>query len=138
MSKVRVFDVNPNERYALVGEVLDSVTQLRNKNDVIDFLIGLLTPSEMLMVARRVHIARRILEGKTYIEICEEMGVGNGTIRGVEKWMRRGDKKRQDCITRCVLRKTQKEKVQKSFSENPLDRYAHHRMAKELPKQFFG
>ena len=137
MSKVRVLSVDQNDRYVLVGEVLESIVQLRDKKDVIDFLIGLLTPSEMLMVARRVRIARRILEGKTYVEICEEMGVGKGTIANVEKWMKRGDEKRQKTIARCILRKAKAPaRAKKSFSDNPLDRYAHHRLTKELLKQF--
>jgi len=142
MAKVRVYDVDKNERYELVGSFLDSVVSLREKKDVVDFFVGLLTPSEMLMVARRIRIAQRLLEGETYDTIQEELGVGTLTIAKTEKWLRRGNETRQARLRKCILSGSKKHKRNPSnaprMSSSPLDKYAHHRAAKEILKSIFG
>lgn len=52
------------------------------------FLDGLLTPSEQIMLGRRIWISRMILENKRYDEIGARLHVGSGTIANVEKWLR--------------------------------------------------
>jgi len=51
------------------------------------FLKELLTESERIMLGRRVLIARKLLFGKTYNEIVEELGVGKDTIMKVSHWL---------------------------------------------------
>ncbi len=52
------------------------------------FLDGLLTPSEQIMLGRRIWISRMLLEQKRYDEIGARLLVGPNTITKVEMWMR--------------------------------------------------
>ena len=53
------------------------------------FLKELLTPSERIMVGRRIWIARLLLSGHTHAEIGEKLEVGPNTIVKVEKWLKK-------------------------------------------------
>ena len=52
------------------------------------FLAGLLTPSEQIMLGRRIWVSRLILENKRYDEISERLLIGHNTIAKVELWLR--------------------------------------------------
>ncbi|NLC31436.1 MAG: hypothetical protein GX765_05305, partial [Candidatus Moranbacteria bacterium] len=54
MGKVQTKNIDKNERYKIIGDFYEIVTNLRTKNEVIGFFMGLLTPSEALMFARRI------------------------------------------------------------------------------------
>lgn len=51
------------------------------------FLEGLLTPSEQIMLGRRIWIARMLIENKTYQEIGERLHVGPNTVMRTELWL---------------------------------------------------
>jgi uncharacterized protein YerC len=51
------------------------------------FLRDLLTPSERIMLGRRIIIARLLIAGKTHYEIKRKMGVGKKTIRNIQRWL---------------------------------------------------
>jgi uncharacterized protein YerC len=140
VSKVRVYNVDPKERYQLVGELLDIITNLKTKRDTVDFMIGLLTSSETLMIARRIQIAKSILNGQTYDDIRKKLGVSYQTITKTEKWLRRGDRARQKVLERYILGRESKslQKSKNYYNRNFLDRYAHHRVLKELLEELIG
>ena len=52
------------------------------------FLRDLLTPSERVMLGRRILIARMLLRGDSFREIEESLGVGQETIHRVKRWLR--------------------------------------------------
>ena len=52
-----------------------------------EFLECLLTPSEQIMLGRRIWIARLLLEGASYNEIGKQLHVGPTTVRKVELWL---------------------------------------------------
>lgn len=52
------------------------------------FLKELLTPSERIMIGRRIWIARLLLSGHTHAEIGKQLEVGPNTIVKVEKWLK--------------------------------------------------
>ena len=56
-------------------------------NVLEDFFTGLLTPSEQIMLGRRIWIARLLLGRKTYQEIGAELQVGPNTIHRTELWL---------------------------------------------------
>lgn len=57
------------------------------KGGVDNFLEGLLTPSEQIMLGRRIWISRLLLEQKTYAEIGARLHVGTTTVAKVELWL---------------------------------------------------
>ncbi len=87
MSRRKIQDINKNERLEIVGNLFDIVTNLKTKKETIGFLMGLVSPSEMLMLARRIQVAQKLLEDKSYKDISSEMNVGEGTVSSVARWL---------------------------------------------------
>ncbi len=87
MSKVQINDLDQDLRYRIVGDFYDIVTHLEKKKDVVGFFMGLLTPSESIMFARRIQVAKLLLAGKSYDNITKELGVGKTTIMSIRQWI---------------------------------------------------
>jgi len=72
-------------------EALDSLYTaagtVRGRAAMKGFLRDLLTPSERIMLGRRLVIARRLLRGDNYRTIQAEMKVGHNTLRSVRRWL---------------------------------------------------
>ncbi len=138
MAKVKVSSIPKQERMELVGDLFDVVYGLKTKTDTIDFLIGLLTPSESLMLARRIQVAKQLLEGKTYDEIRKNMKVSYNTINGIEHWMNARDNAYRKVLANWVKRKNkrikEKERVVDKYQQYAglLDKYPQHRFLKKL------
>ncbi len=118
-------------------DLFDVVYGLKTKTDTIDFLIGLLTPSESLMLARRIQIAKQLIEGKTYDEIRNTMKVSYNTINGVEHWMNARDNAYRKILASWINRKNKQikqknRKADKYQYTSLLDKYPQHRFLKKL------
>jgi len=129
MSKVRVYSIDKNERYRVVGEFLELIVNLRTKKEVIDFLIGLFTPSEMLMIARRVQIAKLLMEDDDYELIRKKLKVSNQTISKVEHWLMSDEQKNKTIVAKLEQIKKVSKKSERS---GMLDKFAQHRALKDL------
>jgi len=118
----------------MIGEFYDIVTNLKSKQEVIGFFMGLLTPSEALMFARRIQIAQLLLDEKSYDDIRKALGVGAATVTAVSRWLydEREDfrKKIQEHKDRKQKNTTQTYKRRKYRSI--LDKYPEHRILKDL------
>ena len=64
-----------------------AISSLGSREEVKNFLRDLLTESERVMMGRRIIIAQRLLEEKSYLEIKRELGVGIDTITRVHRWL---------------------------------------------------
>ncbi len=133
MAKVKTDAVNPREKYYVIGNFFDIVSNLSSKKEAIDFLLGTLTPSEVLMIARRIRTAEMILEGKGYEEIRKEFGVGYQNIANVYRLLQRENSSYKKQVER-HLEKREKEfkRNRKSLNLGLLDRYPQHKFLKEL------
>jgi len=89
MAKVKLEQISKEERLEIIGEFFSVVSELKTKKEVIEFFVGTLTPSEALILSRRMQIAKRIIEKKTYREIKDELKVGDSTITKVVEWLNR-------------------------------------------------
>lgn len=87
MSKVKINSINKNERYKLLDELYDMISVLDSREEVKNFFRDLLTPSESLMLARRIAIARMLLDGSTYDEVKKKLNVGYDNIKSVYRWL---------------------------------------------------
>lgn len=130
MSKVKVHLVDKKERYRIIEELFEVITNLRTKKEVIDFLVGLLTSSEALMIARRLQIAKMLADEESYDYIQKKLRVSHQTIATVEKWLQNDDSKKKTIIKK--LREIKKSAGEKNMKENLLDKYAHHRFLKDI------
>ncbi len=138
MPKVKVHAIPKDERYQIVGEFFDSVSQLKTKREIIDFFVGLLTPSESLMLARRIQIAKLLIEEKGYEEIRQKLKNSYQTITRIERWLHERDgaykkilKKNFAKIDKENSRKMKRAEERYTY-KSLLDRYPEHRFIKEI------
>jgi uncharacterized protein YerC len=75
------------ERIKTLDSLYTAAGTLRGRKAMKLFLRDLLTESERIMLGRRILIARQLIEGKTYKEIANSMGVGMDTVGRVQKWL---------------------------------------------------
>lgn len=135
MGKVQTKNIEKEKRYEIIGDFYDIVTNLKTKKEVIGFFMGLLTSSEALMFARRIQIARMLLEDKSYEDIRDELKVGVATITNVSHWLYG-----ENDAFRKKIEEHKKNKKKLSNEEggynrnygNLLDKYPQHRILKDL------
>lgn len=132
MSKVRTCDISPNERYRILGEFFEIVANLKNKKDTIDFFVGLLTPSESLMLARRIQVAKLIIANESYDEIRRKLKVGFTTIYATDRWLNGEDDRYCEWIKKLISKYAKIEQKETGMKTSMLDKYAHHRIIKKL------
>lgn len=71
-----------------LGQELSRTLRVVKKAGMYEqFIAGLLTASERVMAARRILIARRLLQGIGIKRIQKELGAGQGTIESVHRWL---------------------------------------------------
>ena len=88
--RVKYQNLTELERKKFLGEFYSMIALLKNREEVKQFFKDLLTLSEVVMISRRLQIAKMLLEGLTYREIQEKLKVGVATIVSVEQWLNRG------------------------------------------------
>lgn len=135
MAKVRVYSVDKKERNRIVRELFTIIADLKNKEEVFGFLMGLFSPSESLMVGRRIQIAKLLLQDKGYDYIEKKLKVSHQTINKIEHWLNDNEER-----GKLILKNIEREEKQNRKTDKPgntfslLDRYAHHRFLKDLFK----
>ena len=87
--RVKFSEMGRQEQLEL-GEFYDMVASLKNRVEAKNFFKDLMSLSEIVMVSRRIQIAKRLLKGDTYREIIEKMKVGKSTVASVDKWVNLG------------------------------------------------
>jgi TrpR-related protein YerC/YecD len=85
--KVQPRKIKKEDKIKYLDYLYTAVTSLKSREEVKFFLKDLLTESERIMLGRRILIAQRLLEGKTYDDIVRELGVGIDTIVRVHRWL---------------------------------------------------
>lgn len=88
--KVKYHNLSEFEKKKYLGEFYSMVASLRNRDEVKKFFKDLLTLSEVVMISRRIQVAKLLLEGKSYEEIRKDLKVGFANICQVEKWLYNG------------------------------------------------
>ena len=88
--KVKYHELSDSEKKKYLGEFYSMVALLKNREEVKSFFKDLLTLSEVVMVSRRIQVAKMLLEGYTHEEIRKKLKIGFTTISQVEKWLNNG------------------------------------------------
>ena len=89
-----------DERQKLLNELWSLVSLLKTREEIKNFFRDLLSETEEVMLARRIRIARLLLEGKSYENIRESMHTSYVTIAGVHRWLQRGSEGYKDMLPR--------------------------------------
>lgn len=81
-------ELTKEEFIVTLDTLYTAASAVQGREAVKLFLRDLLTPSERVMLGRRIIIARMLLAGESYPEICQRLKVGPMTIRRVHTWLR--------------------------------------------------
>jgi len=104
MAKYNANKVSYQIQERLMDTFCDVLCQLKTKSAIRNFLKDLLNRQERMMLMRRLLIAEKLIEGKTYREIQDELGAGPTTIARVERWLHFG----RDGYKQAILAKQHK------------------------------
>lgn len=85
--KVRPRKIQNKDRMKYLDVLYTAMSGLKSREEIKSFLRDLLTESERVMIGRRIIIAQRLLEEKSYDEIVRELRVGKDTIMRVHRWL---------------------------------------------------
>ena len=85
--KRKVSDLSDREVVTTLDALYTAAGSLKGRDAMKSFLRDLLTPSERIMLGRRIIIARMIIAGESYDSIGERLHVGRNTIGRVHKWL---------------------------------------------------
>lgn len=85
--KRKVSDLSEKEMATTLDALYTAASSLKGRDAMKSFLRDLLTPSERVMLGRRIIIARMIVAGESYDAIGERLHVGRNTISKVYKWL---------------------------------------------------
>lgn len=87
MARVDPRKINSKEKMKYLDLLWTSIAELKEREEVKNFFKDMLTPSESVMLARRILVAKMLLEDKTYDNIQKELRVGLDTIARVHRWL---------------------------------------------------
>ena len=86
--KRKAKDLTKEEIIVTLDTLYTAASALHGRAAVKLFLRDLLTPSERLMLGRRVIIARLLIAGESYENIQKRLKVGKTTISRVHRWLK--------------------------------------------------
>jgi TrpR-related protein YerC/YecD len=90
MPRVQPKSLSPDERKGLLDEFWTMVALLESRDEVKNFFKDLLSETEAVMLARRIQIAKLLLQGLGYEEIRTKLKTSYVTISGVHRWLQGG------------------------------------------------
>lgn len=90
MARVNPRNLDSEDKMKYLDLLWTSVAQLETRDEVKQFFKDLLSQSEAIMLARRIEIAKQLLEGNSYDKISTNLRVGQDTIARVQRWLTSG------------------------------------------------
>ena len=73
-----------------IHELYKAFVNIKNIEDCKDFLDDLLTVQELEAFAQRLHAAKLLMEGETYMEVIDETKISSATLARVNKCVKNG------------------------------------------------
>ncbi len=134
MAKVKPYEIDPGEKRRTIKDLFEVISGLRTKDEIINFFLGLFTASEALMIARRIQIAKMLIEDNSYEEIKEKLKVSSQTIHKTDQWLHNSDDLQNNWLVDRI-KGAEKKKIKRdsrNYSGSLLNKYAHHRFWKDL------
>ena len=71
-------------------DLIDMFLSIKNKQDMENFLLGILTPKELEEIPKRLQIVKMLKKGTVQHEIAEKLGVGIATVTRGSKEIKLG------------------------------------------------
>lgn len=86
--KRRLKDLTKTETIVTLDALYTAASAVKGRDAVKLFLRDLLTPSERIMLGRRIIIACMLMSGISYEETAVRLRVGHATIGRVHRWLK--------------------------------------------------
>ncbi len=83
MAKIIPCSISKNEREKFKQLLCAKVAKINSKGEIMNFFDDLLTESELVMIIRRLEIAKMLIDNFSYHDIRKEIGVGFSTIKSI-------------------------------------------------------
>ncbi len=87
MSRVNPRAVDSKDKIKYLDLLWTSIAQLETRDETKQFFKDLLSESEAIMLARRIEVAKRLLDGESYEKIVADLHVGMETVSKVQRWL---------------------------------------------------
>jgi len=133
MAKVKPHTIDPKEKFEAIDSLFNAIANLKTKKEIVDFFLGLFTASESLMMARRIQVARMLLDGKGFDAIQRKLHVSSQMVHKTDQWLHKGDDKYVAWLNvRIQKQPIIKDEIKTFTYESMLDKYPYHRFIKNL------
>lgn len=83
----RIPKLSKKERQELLVALCEALATVKKRDEAAQFLTDLLSPQELEMLAKRLAIAKYLIDGKTYDYIRGILKVSHNTISRVNAWL---------------------------------------------------
>lgn len=114
MPRVSRLQIDTKRLSYFINNLWNTVTLIENRDEAVIFLKELFTPTEIRMFAKRIQIAKMLIEGYKYEDIIPFVRVTPNTINEVNKQLQFGDGGYGKIIERLIKIE---EKKQKQFEK---------------------
>ncbi|MFH0936821.1 MAG: YerC/YecD family TrpR-related protein [Candidatus Daviesbacteria bacterium] len=91
MAKLSSIPIQAKRMGYFISNLWNVITLIENRDETSNFFKALLTPTEIRMMAKRVQIAKMLLEGYKYEDIRNFVRVTDRTISSVNNQLQFGD-----------------------------------------------
>ena len=110
MPRVSQIYIDAKRLTYFISNLWNTITLIENREKVLVFLKELLTPTEIRMLAKRIQIAKMLLEGYKYADIIPHVRVTSSTISSVNNQLQFGDGGYIKIIERLIKLEEKKQK----------------------------
>lgn len=69
---------------------MDALLKMKTKKEMENFLLGILTPKELVEIPNRLEIVKLVKKGVTHQEIAEKLHVGVATVTRASREIQKG------------------------------------------------
>jgi len=92
---------------------LNTIVEIRNPDDARNFIEDLLSPTERIMLIKRLAIAVLLVKGYTYDDIDDTLKVSRSTIMNVSIWLKHGKSGYRKAVNKILETQKRKEFIDK-------------------------
>ena len=105
----RIPKLSKQEQEKLLIGFCKALVELRTPEEAAHFLKDLLSKQEAEMLAKRIEIARLLIEGLTYEKIQKSLKVSHGTVARVNHWLANAGEGYRLVVSRVKPEKSEKQ-----------------------------
>ena len=113
----RIQKLTPQEQEKLLIEFCGALVEVKTAEEAAQFIKDLLSKQEAQMLAKRIAIARLLIQGKNYAAIRSSLRVSEGTIARINHWLAASGEGYRLVVTRVKPQEEEKAERQERIEE---------------------